>query len=200
MSETESFWAGEFGNNYHARCRVDWRGRIKFWSEILDLTGARSVYEFGCGPGWNLSAIKAASQSKSDKFYDLRWDVECYGTEINERAVGQAQTAGLNVWTEMPLQSDEYELTCTVGALIHVDPDYVKDIMQKLIDASSDYVLCVEYESPEKRGIDYRGHKDKLWAMPYGEMYRGMGLDIVMQADAGPGFDNCQATLLRKPV
>jgi hypothetical protein len=197
MSETEEFWRGEFGNQYHERCRVDWRQRIKFWSQILDLTGARSVYEWGCGPGWNLSAIKAASQSD---YLAQCWEVECCGTEINEQAVSQAQNAGLEVYTGEASEGETAELVCTVGALIHVDPDYVKDIMQNLIKASSDYVLCVEYESPEKRGIEYRGHKDKLWAMPYGELYRGLGLDIVMQADAGPGFDDCTATLLRKAV
>jgi len=186
MSEQE--WSSDFGDKYHARNRVDWRKRIKFWQQILDLTGARSVWEWGCGPGWNLSAIKAGAD----------WPVEVYGTECNESAVEQALSAGLNV-IYVPGPGETFELVCTVGALIHVDPETVQDVMRMLVDHSSDYVLCVEYESTDVRPIEYRGRENMLWAQPFARMYESMGLKMVMQADAGEGFDDCTATLLRKP-
>ncbi len=63
MSETEekSVWAGEFGDNYTARNRVNWMARTPFWATIMDKTGARSILEVGCNAGWNLSAIKRAA-------------------------------------------------------------------------------------------------------------------------------------------
>ena len=189
MTNTAEFWKGNFGNEYHQRNRVDWRKRIKFWTEILEITGARSVYEFGCGPGWNLSAIKAA-QIRAP---------ECYGREINEAARRQAWAAGLTVTDEDGSKHClSFDLTFTCGVLIHIPTEDLKERMQHMIDCSSDYVLCIEYENPVEKGIDYRGHKDKLWCRPYGQMYREMGLNIVMQSNAGDGFDNCQATLLRK--
>lgn len=67
--ETEEFWTGDFGNEYHKRNRVDWKWRIPFWKKLLEYyVPARSVFEFGCGPGWNLSAINAANR-----------DVKTYG-------------------------------------------------------------------------------------------------------------------------
>ena len=187
MSETQEFWEGKFGDAYHKRNRVDWRQRVTFWSEILELTGARSVWEWGCGPGWNLTAIQYASSN---------YPVQVYGTECNESAIVQAIVAGLDVASNMFLH--KADLTMTVGALIHVDPDSVQDLMQKIIDTSSDYVLAVEYESEKPREILYRGHKGKLWALPFAKYYEGMGLEKVWQGDPGEAFDRCTATLFRK--
>lgn len=196
----EDFWAGSFGNDYHARNRVDWRKRIKFWSQILDLTGARSVWEWGCGPGWNLSAMQVCQAYWDETDVYRPWAPRVYGTECNESAVDQALSAGLAVENSLPYKHEVFELTCTVGALIHVNPDDVRAVMRDLIDYSCDYVLAVEYESPQLREIEYRGYKNKLWSMPYSKIYEDMGLKKVMAADAGDGFDNCTATLLRKTV
>src|SRR5947209_20230483 len=84
MNEQEQFWAGEFGDAYTKRNRVDWRARIPFWHDIMKFTGARSVYEVGCGAGFNLSAIREASPH----------EVELCGSEINELAARQARYAG----------------------------------------------------------------------------------------------------------
>ena len=56
--DTKQVWSEDFGDAYTARNRVDWIGRKPFWKKILDITGARSVFEFGCNASWNLSAIR----------------------------------------------------------------------------------------------------------------------------------------------
>ena len=43
MSDCAQFWAGEFGDAYTRRNRVDWLARIPFWFYILNKTQARSV-------------------------------------------------------------------------------------------------------------------------------------------------------------
>ena len=187
-NNTAEFWSGQFGDEYHKRNRVDWRKRIPFWKQILDMTGARSVYEWGCGPGWNLSAIKA----------DAQWDVQTYGYDANNGAEKIARKAGLFLLQADP-QVGQFELVCTVGALIHVAPEDLKTRMTTLIDLSCDYVLSVEYEYPEEKMIPYRGENDKLWSRPYGKLYQDLGLKMVKQFDAGDGFDNCTASLLRLP-
>lgn len=195
--ETEKVWSGEFGDSYHKRNRVEWRKRIKFWSEILDLTGARSVYEWGCGPGWNLSAIKSAADWDEPPW--CRWSPTVQGQEINEDAQAQASSAGLAVWdTDDYFLYEQYELTFTCGALIHVPPEYLKDRMQWMIDRSCDYVLAIEYENPTEKMIPYRGQDNLLWARPYGKLYQKMGLKMVATGGAGDGFDDCTFWLLRK--
>ena len=93
---------------------------------------------------------------------------------------------------------DQYELTFTCGALIHVPPEDLKDRMQWMIDRSCDYVLAVEYDNPTEKMIPYRGENDKLWARPYGKLYEEMGIRMVATGGAGEGFDSCQFWLLRK--
>lgn len=190
--DTAEFWEGDFGNEYHARNRVDWRRRIRFWSEIMDMTGARSVYEWGCGPGWNLSAIKTACATKPF----LGWDVRATGFDVNESALYQAGEAGLYV--EGYETDGIFEMAFTAGALIHVAPEDLQRVMQGLIDRSSDYVLAVEYYNPTEKMIPYRGHDNKLWARPYGDLYEKMGLKMVATGGAGEGFDDCVFWLLRK--
>ena len=187
MNAQVEAWAGEFGDEYLARNRVDWRARIPFWKAMIDATGARSVYEFGCNAGWNLSAIRRAYP-----------DVVCSGCDINESAIRQAIRAGLEV-DDSPSALGKSELVFTAGVLIHVAPDDLNDLMQRIADASTDYVLAVEYSAPAEQAIDYRGNKDMLWKRNYGALYMDMGLELIQKGPAGKGFDQCTYWLLRKP-
>lgn len=184
MNAQEQFWSGQFGDEYTARNRVDWRARIPFWKSMLDETGARSVYEFGCNAGWNLSAIRRCYP-----------DVAVYGTDLNDNARGQAKVAGIPVGDRTKRR---YELVVTVGVLIHVAPDSLESVMDHLLHASSDYVLAVEYSAAQEEEVTYRGHAERLWRRPYGKLYMDMGLEMVRHGPAGKGFDNCTYWLLRK--
>ena len=188
MSKQEEWWSGEDGVAYHQRNFVDWQKRIPFWDHVLTLTGARSVLEFGSGPGWNLSACKEVYPSRKYR-----------GLEINVAAIAQAYSAGIR--TEENLY-DIYqsELVFTAGCLIHIPPDDINNVMKSLIDHSYRYVLSIEYEADEETEIEYRGQIGLLWKRPYTEMYRSLGLTLVdkgkLQEDAG--FDNCTYALFTK--
>jgi len=190
---TENFWAGEFGDQYHSRNQINWRERIPFWNRVIELTGARSVFEVGAGPGWNLSAIGAVSPH-----------VGLHGCEINAKAESQASFCGINLHRDEALRAlscysgGMIELVYSAGVLIHISPDELPATMQAIIDASARWVLAVEYESEQEEEVDYRGHAGKLWRRPFGKMYEDMGLKLVKRWDAGAGFDRCVATLLEK--
>lgn len=186
MNEQEQFWAGEFGNEYTARNRVDWRQRIPFWKTMIDETGARSVYEFGCNAGWNLSAIRRAYP-----------DVALEGNDINDYALRQAAAAGLNVGRRTGMEAAE--LVFTAGVLIHISPENLQALMQSLANASTEWVLAIEYSAAQEEEVTYRGHAQRLWRRPYGKLYQDMGLEMVRHGPAGKGFDNCTYWLLRKP-
>ena len=190
---TENFWAGDFGDQYHGRNQIDWRARIPFWDDVHDLTGARSVFEVGAGPGWNLSAIRAIDPG-----------VGIHGCEINPRGEAQAAMCGISLHrsdalTALRLYTGTIELVFTAGVLIHIGPGELEATMRAIINASARYVLSVEYESEQVEEVDYRGHAGKLWRRPFGKMYEDLGLKLVKRWDAGPGFDRCTAVLLEKP-
>lgn len=193
MKTTEA-WSGEFGNAYLQRNRVDWRLRIPIWKHLVDKTGVRSVFELGCNAGWNLSAINRADDS-----------LVTWGSDINEKALSHAYAAGLAVFNMSDKDERQYfpdtaEMTFTAGVLIHIAPSELREVMQKLIDMSTDYVLAIEYDSDVETEIEYRGQQGLLWKRPYGELYERMGLTIVetgkLQKDVG--FDNCRYWLMQK--
>lgn len=183
---TTDFWKGDFGDQYTVRNRVEWRARIPFWTRIMAETGARSVHEFGCNAGYNLSAIRRNFP-----------DVQLSGNDVNEQALYQCNAAGIAGWNVMP-SSLRRELVFTCGVLIHVAPEDLQATMQSIVDASCDYVLAVEYNAATEEEVLYRGNEGKLWKRPYGKLYQDLGLTLVQEFDAGEGFDRCTAWLLRR--
>ena len=141
---TAEVWAQDWGNSYTARNRVDWRARVPFWRDVLDLTGARSVYEVGSNAGWNLSAIQ-----RIDPF------VRLHGCEVNAQAHAQATHCGLGVRLggaveRLAGESRHYDVVYTAGVLIHIAPAELKATMEAIAQASADYVLAVEYAADEE--------------------------------------------------
>ena len=196
-NDTAAWWAGSWGDEYTKRNRIDWRARIPFWKRIINETGARSVYEIGCNVGYNLSAIQRTFP-----------DIQVYGEDVNHSALNVAEVAGLDVHEvaglDVHLAGDGYinngdvELVFTAGVLIHTDPADLPALMQRVVDLSHDYVLAIEYEGTESQEVVYRGNEQKLWRNDFGKLYQEMGLTLIEKFDAGEGFDNCTAWLLRK--
>lgn len=185
-NDTEQFWKGEFGDAYLKRNQVDWRARIPFWESIMEMTGARSVWEFGCNAGWNLSAIMRACP-----------DAALYGTDINQKALEQATAAGIEWVGDKLGKKAMFELTFTAGVLIHIPPEDLQPTMDDLVQHSHRWVLAVEYDYPVSQEVEYRGHAGKLWKRPYGRLYEDMGLELVRSGEAR-GFDQCTFWLLEK--
>ena len=190
---TTEFWAGEFGNEYVDRNRVDWLKRERFWRSIMP-DDVETVLEVGCNIGSNLKAIRGAV------------GITGVGVDVNEKALLEAAGAGFEVH-RMPGQDvsqrlghDAFDLVFTAGVLIHVPPEDLDQTMAAIVEASKKYVLAVEYAHPQDTMIEYRGHADKLWKRPYGQLYQKMGLTLTAfgMASHEDGFDRCAYFLMEK--
>ena len=194
MITTNEFWHGEFGNEYTDRNRVDWLARVPFWTEILAKTGARNILEVGCNVGWNLLAIRTVNPHLGTAF-------NLTGIEINQQSKQQAENLAFQVYAKFPhyypIATPKYNLVFTAGLLIHISPEKLEEILQSIIDASSKYVLSIEYFSEQEEEVLYRGHKEKLWKRNYGQLYQDMGLQLIETGDA-VGFNDCKYWLLKK--
>lgn len=189
MSEQAAVWAGQFGDSYTRRNQIDWAKRVPFWSDVIKVSGARSVFELGCNAGWNLSAIQWA------------WpQVKVYGCDVNAQALEQAAAAGLTTWNDSTPR--RAELVFTSGVLIHIAPEQLTPIMCAIVEASYRWVLAVEYAVAEETEVEYRGQKGMLWKRPYGKLYEQMGLNLRASWRLGKdeAFDHCIAWLLEKPL
>lgn len=157
----ESFWAGDFGNQYIDRNRSaeQLAANTAVWSRILSRTHhVSSLVEFGPNVGMNLAAIRRLlpnadlsaveinSQAAEILRSDVAIDVEVHNTSILDFEPPRA-----------------YDLTFTKGVLIHINPDELDGVYRKLYEASSRYVMVAEYYNPVPTAIPYRGHDDRLF-------------------------------------
>lgn len=167
-TEQENFWAGEFGSNYIERNigHDSLASNLSFFSHALkSAKKIESCLELGANVGMNLQALKL-----------LFPELHQYGVEINPRAANKlAEFIGNeNVFRGSILEfqsADIFELVLIKGVLIHINPEMLKAVYQKLYDYTKKYILICEYYNPTPVQVKYRGHDEKLFKRDFaGEM------------------------------
>jgi len=159
-TEQEAFWAGEFGTEYIQRNQGDalLAANLDFFAKALRAArGVKACIEFGANIGMNLKALKLLHPTQ-----------EQHGIEINADAALQLaqvipaehvhQTSILDF---KPRQT--WDLVLIKGVLIHIKPDELPLVYDKLVAASGRYLLVAEYYNPAPVAIPYRGHTDRLF-------------------------------------
>ncbi|WP_259017021.1 pseudaminic acid biosynthesis-associated methylase [Emticicia fluvialis] len=168
ITPQEEFWAGSFGNEYIQRNQSQeyLASNLNFFVKALHQAGKpKSLIEFGANIGMNLRAIKA-----------LYPGIDLGGIEINEEAAGELRKVigSENVFQGSILEYEpvkKYEVALIKGVLIHINPEVLPVIYQKLYEASGRYILICEYYNPSPVSINYRGHTDRLFKRDFaGEM------------------------------
>lgn len=159
QTEQESFWSGDFGNAYTERNEGAGHeaALLHFFSEVLDHTGKlSSAIEFGANRGLNLGALRR-----------LIPDIQLSAIEINDSAVAHLRTIpGLEVNAGSILDfkpAGRFELSLIRGVLIHINPDKLNDVYDRLYACSSRFILVAEYYNPVPVALPYRGHEERLF-------------------------------------
>lgn len=158
-TEQESFWNGSFGDEYVERNRSAQllASNVALFSKLLGrTTGVGSALELGANIGMNMKALKT-----------LRDGMKLAGVEINHSAAEQLrQIEGVEVFEGSILDVEleqRWELTFTKGVLIHINPEQLKHVYERLYRYSSRYVAVIEYYNPSPVEISYRGHAGRLF-------------------------------------
>ena len=175
-TDQEDFWAGQFGIDYIDRNKSEslLNSNIAMWDKMLrSADDINSVRELGCNIGLNLLAIN-----------QLKPNVELSGYEINEDAINQARELGIKNITKgsilEKIDEKKVDLTFTKTVLIHINPDYLKNVYENLVNGSNRYVLVAEYYNPVAVQIEYRGHDDRLYKRDFaGDLIENYGLNLV---------------------
>lgn len=177
-TEQEAFWAGEFGTEYIQRNQGDalLASNLDFFAKALSATrDVHSCIEFGANIGMNLKALKLLHPSQ-----------EQYGIEINAEAAQQLATIipAKHVYQTSILDFEPahtWNLVLIKGVLIHMNPEVLKQVYDKLVASTDRYLLVAEYYNPAPVAIPYRGHTDRLFKRDFaGEiMERHPGMQLV---------------------
>jgi len=159
-TEQEAFWAGEFGTEYIQRNRSNalLASNLDFFAKALRAArGVKTCIEFGANIGMNLKALKLLHPAQ-----------EQHGIEINADAARElAQVIPphhvhhSSILDFNPPQT--WDLVLVKGVLIHINPDALPQVYDKLVAASGKYLLVAEYYNPVPAAIPYRGHTDRLF-------------------------------------
>ena len=159
-TEQEAFWAGDFGTEYIQRNQGDalLASNLDFFAKALrSMRKVKTCVEFGANIGMNLKALKL-----------LHPEQEQHGIEINYDA---ARELALNIPpTHVHHRSildfnpqQTWDLVLIKGVLIHINPDELPQVYDKLVAACGKYLLVAEYYNPAPVAIPYRGHTDRLF-------------------------------------
>lgn len=159
-TEQEAFWAGEFGSEYIKRNQgaVLLASNLNLFTKALqNARGMNSCIEFGANIGMNISALKL-----------LYPHMEMHGIEINANAaeqlssvVGPEHVYHTSILGFQPERV--WDLVLIKGVLIHINPEALPDVYDRLVSACGRYLLVVEYYNPSPVAITYRGHSDRLF-------------------------------------
>ena len=157
----EEFWAGEFGDEYIGRNDLTPTNQamcLDKWIRILPHMPQppASILEFGPNIGLNLRAL-----------HELIPDATLTGVEINAKAVEVLkQWNNAKVINESILDvslSGQYDLVFTSGVLIHIKPEELPKVYEKMYTLSRRYIIMIEYFNPSPVEVCYRGHAERLF-------------------------------------
>lgn len=153
----EHLWHGDFGDDYTVRNAGALQSNLALFAKILSRTeSVNSVIEFGSNIGLNLLAIDMLAPA-------------CRKTavEINSFAVEQLHKfPGIEIFNESALDFEtdrQWDMVLTKGLLIHIDPEKLGVIYDKLFSCSMRFICLAEYYNPTPVTISYRGFSDHLF-------------------------------------
>jgi spore coat polysaccharide biosynthesis protein SpsF len=155
----EEFWAGNFGTEYISRNESPelLASNLQFFSRILERfpKPPKSVLEIGANVGMNIKALQSLLPS-----------TEFTGVEINEVAADILASTGVpvhNVSIDQLSLKENFDLILSKGVLIHIAPEKLQRVYEKIYSHASEWIIFAEYYNPTPVGIEYRGFKDKLF-------------------------------------
>ncbi|CAN5233572.1 hypothetical protein BH11PSE11_BH11PSE11_16590 [soil metagenome] len=166
-TEQEQFWAGQFGDEYSDRNQGVGvlAGNLALFHKILCHTQSiGSAIEFGANIGLNLEALRV-----------LIPGIELSAIEINRTAVESLEKlGGIRIYPQsiLEFQPDApRDLSLIKGVLIHINPDSLPQVYDRLYQSSKRYICVAEYYNPSPVEVLYRGNQGKLFKRDFaGEM------------------------------
>ena len=175
-TEQEAFWAGDFGNEYIERNknRQLVASNIMMFAKMLEKAhNVESLIEFGSNIGLNLQAL-----------HHLLPETKLSAIEINPKAASILKESGfVNVYNTSILDflpDAQRTLTFTKGVLIHINPDVLPYVYDKLYETSAKYILMCEYYDPNPVEINYRGHEGKLFKRDFAGEFMARFPDVAL--------------------
>ncbi len=181
----EQLWSGEFGDAYVDRNREAWRKREPFWRDVLAEFPAERVLEVGCNLGANLHWV--AERVKPENVFGIDVNLKAL-EEIRRRLPGVNAVAAAA--RELPFRDRWFDLTFTMGVLIHQPDATLPLVMAEVVRCSRRWVLCGEYFAEGTVEVPYRGQSGALFKRDYGRLYQELFPELRLRKSGFLGRDD----------
>ena len=183
QTEQEHFWVESFGDAYIERNNSETllASNTAFFSDCLKNTEEiNTVMEFGANVGLNLrainqllpSAILNAVEINKKAFNELRsW--------LDEHPMIKGDLHHSSLLEYEAVQS--FDLVLSKTFLIHLNPERILEVYEKIYESAKKYILIAEYYSPAPTSILYRAHEGKLFKRDFAGDMLEIYSDLVLK-------------------
>lgn len=156
----EIFWSGKFGSDYIGRNSQEKLNTVNyyFFKKILKKINFKSLMEFGSNVGANITSIKKINR-KVKKISAI--EINTHASSILKKKHKDVTVHNTSIGNFIPI--DKFDLVLCKGILIHVNPNQLNEVYDKIYKSCKHYILIAEYYSTSPAKIIYRKHKEKLF-------------------------------------
>ena len=168
-SDQEGFWAESYSKEYiEKNSQFDDIKGSEGWSKILKCTNYEisNFLELGCNVGRNIKQLQKVLPSAKPSVIEISEEAFEYAND---------QFTFEHAFNGPILDSDfaenSFDLTFTMGVLIHINPDQLLEHMKKLYGYSNNFIVMGEYFNRTPVSLEYQGQKDKLFKRDFGKLF-----------------------------
>lgn len=165
-NEQEKFWEAKYSKEYIQKNSNFNHGLlIEGWKEILKSVSAPSnILECGANIGRNIEALNHIYPEAAKTAIEISEDAS---------KILRNKYKDLNVVNSSILASEitnnSFDLSFTMGVLIHINPNDLKQNLEKVILSSNRYVVIGEYFNRTPVSLTYQGEEEKLFKRDFGK-------------------------------
>lgn len=168
MNDQQNFWANEYARDYiEKNSSFDRVHGVEAWRQMLTKAeGVRSFLECGCNIGRNIDFLQEVLPEARKGIIEISKPAFEFVTARHR--IDHAFNGAIE---ESRLVPGSFDLVFTIGVLIHIHPDNLLRVMQKMLEYSSRYVLMGEYFNRTPVMLEYQGKKDRLFKRDFGKLF-----------------------------
>ena len=138
-----------------------------------------SIFEAGCGFGWNLKRIKQTFPSKQVGGVDFSVP-QIKNSEIYLKGMGITLSQGDIL--KMPLKNDEFDIGFSVGVFLNIHSKYIYQAAKEMVRVSKKYIIHFEYDENNTTEAlkHYRKPKTNIISHDYRKIYNDLGAKMIV--------------------
>ena len=168
-NEQENFWETRYSKDYIGKnSAFDYNLLIEGWKKILkNVTTPSNILECGANVGRNIEALNHIYPHASKTAIEISPDA----TNILQQKFSNLNVKNSSI-VESEIESNSFDLTFTMGVLIHIHPNNLMQNLEKIIQSSNRYILIGEYFNRTPVSIKYQGEDDRLFKNDFGKIFQ----------------------------